>query len=597
MVARRTAAALAVGLVIAAATFTSAGAQSPTPPEDEKVTFIFGDTAEPSSLNPMRGYNALDFYFWAYTYHLPITFGVRDLEAVPDLVTDVQASEDGRTFTYTVRDDLTWSDGEPVTAQDLAFTLDLYKNNHAYLPQNYLRLMESVEAVDDRTVVLRSTLPTSLYSGAVPYLYTYILPEHIWSEFDQPKQFDNVPSVGSGPFFIAEYKRGQFVRLARNPHWSGPEPGMDEVIYRIFENEDAEAEALKQGEIDFGYFDSASVYNSLEGEPNIGRQAGTIPSFDEIAMNNGSAFQKAEGRFKPHGDGHPALQDPTVRRAIRMSIDSQEIVDKVLLGYSEPGTTIVPPVSVSGARWVPTEEELIAFDIPGANALLDQAGYRDTDEDGVREMPDGGEPLVFRYYALSSDQNTIKTAPFVQGWLRQIGIETEITAMSSGRLGDEINAGTYDLFHWGWIPDPDPDSVMGYFTCAERPPNAQTYGNNDAYYCNPEYDELYIEQRTELDPQRRLEIIHEIQRLYYQDSPYAVLFYLPVFQAYRTDTFAGYVPQPQPEGDLLTGYSRDAVLNIHPVGEGGVTRELRGLSGTTWLGIAGALVVDRKSVV
>ncbi len=588
---RRSMAAAAAAMVIAAATFTGAGAQSPTPPADEKVTFIFGDTAEPSSLNPMRGYNALDFYFWAYTYHLPIGFGVRDLEAVPDLVTDVETSEDGRTFTYTVRDDLTWSDGEPVTAQDLAFTLDLYKNNHAYLPQNYLRLMESVEAVDDRTVVLRSTLPTSLYSGSVPYLYTYILPEHIWDELEQPKQFANVPSVGSGPFFIAEYKRGQFVRLERNPYWEGPEPGMDEVIYRIFKNEDAQAEALKQGEIDFAYFDSASVYNSLEGEPNVGRHVGSIPSFDEIGMNTGSAFQAPEGRFEPHGDGHPALQDPTVRRAIRMAIDSQEIADKVLLGYSEPGTTIVPPVTISGARWVPTEEEAIRFDIPGANALLEEAGYRDTDGDGVREMPNGGEPLVFRYYTLTSDQNTIKTAPFVQGWLRQIGIDTEISAMSTGRMSDEQVAGTYDLFHWGWIPDPDPDSVMGYFTCAERPPDAQTYANNDSYYCNPEYDAMYIEQRTELDPERRLEIIHDMQRLYYQDAPYAVLFYLPLFQGYRTDTFSGYVPQPQPKGDLLTGYSRDAVLSIRPVGEGGVTRELRGLSGTTWLGIAGALVL------
>jgi peptide/nickel transport system substrate-binding protein len=591
--ARRFLAVAAATLLLAGLSLRVADAQSPTP-TDEKITFVYGDTGEPSSLNPFRGYLGIDFYFWAWSYHLPITFGVENLEAVPDFVTDTQVSEDGMTFTYTTRDDLTWSDGEPMTAQDMAFTLNLYKDKHAYLPQGYLQIVESVEAPDATTVVLTTEEPTSLYSGAVPYMYTYILPEHVWQEHaDSPKAFDNVPNVGSGPFVIAEYERGQFVRMERNPHWSGPQPHFDELIYRIFKNEDAEAEALKQGEIDFAYFDSANVYNSLEGEPNIARHVGTVPSFDEIAVNTGSAFQQADPPFQPHGDGHPALQDPTVRRAIRMAIDSQEIVDRVLLGYSEPGTTVVPPVSVAGARWVPEGEEVIPFDLAGANQLLEEAGYRDTDGDGVREMPNGGEPLVFRYYTQTNDQNTIKTAPFVQGWLEDIGIQTEITAMSSGRLTDEINAGTYDLFHWGWLPDPDPDSVLQNWTCVDRPPDAQTYGDNDAYYCNTEYDRIYQDSRTTLDPGQRMDLVHELQRIFYEDSPYSVLFYLPYFQAYRTDTFTGYVPQPQPEGDLLNGYSRDAALSIRPVSAEAAasSTETRGIPPGVWIAIGAGVVV------
>jgi peptide/nickel transport system substrate-binding protein len=454
--------------------------------------------------------------------------------------------------------------------------------------------VESVEAQDDTTVVLRTEEPTSLYSGAVPYMYTYILPEHVWSEYaDAPKSYDNIPNVGSGPFVIAEYERGQFVRMERNQYWNGPEPQIDEMIFRIFRNEDAEAEALKQGEIDFGYFDSANVFNSLKGQPNIKTFVGTIPSFDEIAMNTGSAFQEPDPPFQPHGDGHPALQDKTVRTAIRMAIDSQEIVDRVLLGYSEPGTTVVPPVTVEGARWVPEGDELIPFDLEGANRLLDEAGYRDADGDGVREMPGGGDPLVLRYYVQTNDQNTTKTAPFVQGWLEDIGIQTEVTAMSSGRLTDEINAGTYDLFHWGWIPDPDPDSILQNWTCGDRPPDAQTYGDNDAYYCNPEYDRLYQESRSTLDPERRLELLHELQRTFYEDAAYAVLFYLPYFQAYRTDSFTGYTSQPQPAGDLLAGYSRDAALSIRPISEEAAaqTTETRGIPPGVWIGIVAGLIV------
>ena len=594
-IVRQTMVAVASVLAIVALASGIGSAQTPSP-SDEKVVFVYGDTGEPSSLNPFKGYLAIDFYFWNWSYHLPITFGVEDLGAVPDFVTGTEVSEDGTTFTYTVRDDLMWSDGEPMTAQDMAFTLNLYKDKHAYLPQGYLGLVETVEAPDDTTVVLQTSAPSGLYSGEIPYMYTYILPEHVWSEHaDEPKQYDNVPNVGSGPFTIAEYQRGEFVRMVRNPHWTGPEPHMDEVIYRIFKNEDAEAEALKQGEIDFGYFDSASVFNSLKGQPNIGTHAGTIPSFDELAMNTGSAYQKPDPPFQPHGDGHPALTDPVVRRAIRMAVDSQEIVDKVLLGYSEPGTTVVPPVSVAGARWVPTGDELIAFDLEGAAQLLEDAGYRDTDGDGVREMPpdsrDPGRPLEFRYYTQTGDQNTINTAPFVRSWLEDIGISVDVTAMSSGRLGDEINAGTFDLFHWGWIPDPDPDSILQNWTCEDRPPNAQTYGDNDAFYCNPEYDQLYEEQRSTLDPARRFEIIHQMQELFYNDAAYVVLFYLPYFQAYRTDRFTGYQPQPAPKGDLLTGYSRDAILSVRPTAAGSAARETRGIPAAVWIAIAGGIVV------
>jgi peptide/nickel transport system substrate-binding protein len=585
--------AVVTGMIALAAGIGSA--QSPTP-EDEKVVFVYGDTGEPSSLNPFRGYLAIEFYFWAWTYHLPIAFGVSDLEAVPDFVTNTEVSEDGQTFTYTVRDDLVWSDGEPMRAQDMAFTLNTYKEKHAYLPQGYLGLVESVEAPDDTTVVLRTSKPTSLFSGAVPYMYTYILPEHVWSEHaDEPKQYDNVPAIGSGPFVIAEYQRGEFVRLERNPHWAGKEPAIDEIIYRIFKNEDAEAEALKQGEIDFAYFDTANVYNSLKGQPNIGTHVGPTPSFDEIAMNNGSAYQEPDPPFQPHGDGHPALTDPTVRRAIRMAINSQEVAEKVHLGYAVPGDTIIPPVSVAGARWEPTGDEIIAFDLEGAAQLLEDAGYRDTDGDGVREMPPGsldpGRPLEFRYYVQTNDQATVKAAPFVRAWLEDIGIRAEVTAMTSGRLGDEINAGTYDLFHWGWFPDPDPDAILQNFTCDDRPPNAQTYGDNDPYYCNPEYDRLYEEQFSTLDPERRFEIIHQMQELYYNDAAYAVLWYAPLFQAYRSDRFTGFQPQPAPEGDLLTGYSRDAVLSIRPTAAGSAERETRGIPAGVWVAIIAGVVV------
>jgi peptide/nickel transport system substrate-binding protein len=407
--------------------------------------------------------------------------------------------------------------------------------------------------------------------------------------------------VGSGPFTIAEYKVGQFVRMERNPFWTGPEPAIDEIIYRFYKNDDALSQALLQGEVDFVYIDTPNIFNSLEGQENIGTQVGTIPSFSEIGLNSGSSFQEPEGSFVPHGDGHPALTDVTVRQAIRMAINSDELVDKVLLGYGVPGDTLVPPVSLAGSRWEPTGEEELAWDIPAANQLLEDAGYVDGDGDSVREMPPGslepGRPLEFRYYVRTNEQTSVDAAPFVAEWLGQIGIAAEVIAVTSGRLGDIINEGTYDMFSWGWYPDPDPDAVLAWMTCDQRPPDGSTYGNNDSYHCDPEYDQMYLEQQQALNVDDRGAIDHEMQRMFYEDSTYSILWYDPYFQAYRTDRFTGYNSQPPQDGDLLEGWGgvSDVWLTLEPVSEaeggGGSSAEARGVSPLLWAGIAAVLVI------
>src|SRR3954454_18480479 len=334
-------------------------------PDNGTVRFTWGSTGEPSSLNPMSGYLALDFYFWTRSYHLLVdwdqNFGVdNSKDAGSGLADDIEVSDDLMTFTYHIRDDVVWSDGQPPTAEDVAYTLNLYKANHAYLPQNYLTLIDGdVEVVDDYTVRWHTSEPTSLYSGAMAYMYDYILPKHVWEKLDKPKQYENVPQVASGPFMITEYKVGEFVKMERNPEWTGPEPAVDEIVWRTFKNDDALAEALKKGEVDFASFTSPNIFNNIKNETGISTMVGSIPAFDEIGMNTGSAYEEKTDTFTPHGDGHPALTDPVVRRAIRMAINSDELSEKVQLGYATPGTTIIPPVSVEGARWEPTGDDLI----------------------------------------------------------------------------------------------------------------------------------------------------------------------------------------------------------------------------------------------
>ncbi len=471
-------------------------------------------------MNPMTGYSAIEFYFWTASTHLPIDFGVDFGPEQPSpefdgfnsgLVTDVQTSDDSMHFTYTIRDDLFWSDGEPLTAADVAYTLNLYKNNHAYLPQTYVAPIDGdVRAVDDTHIEFDTAEPTGLFNGESPFLYTYILPQHVWEQVEQgncpdgadpctPKSFSNVPQVGSGPFVMAEYKVGEFVRMERNPFWPGPEPAVDEIIYRIYKNDDAIATALQTGEIDFGYVTTPNVFNTLKNAENIDTMVGSIPSFSEIALNSGSAYQEPEGAFVPHGDGHPALVDPVVRRAIRMAIDSDQLNEQVLLGYGVPGDTLVPPVSVAGARWAPTGADKISWDIPGANQLLEDAGYVDSDGDGIREMPqdsvDPGRPLDFRYFVRSAEQPSVDAAPFVSEWLQQIGITDRGHRRELGQAHRHHQRGRVRDVLVGLVPGPRPlvhPCVLHSATSGHR--TGAPTGTTTAYYCNPEYDRLYQEQ-------------------------------------------------------------------------------------------------------
>ena len=190
-------------------------------------------------------------------------------------------------FTYHMRPGMKWSDGQPFTANDVAWTYTYYIKNQVSNYASDLSLVKTVTATDDTTFVITSTQPTSFYSGDSVFLYDYILPEHIWSKYENDysgaKKVSNVPNVGSGPYVISDYKQGQSVTLVKNPYYWGTSVGLtphyDKIVYIIYNNADAEAAALQNGEIDFGYFEAANILNTLSGKPHIVTRGAIIPSF------------------------------------------------------------------------------------------------------------------------------------------------------------------------------------------------------------------------------------------------------------------------------------------------------------------------------
>ena len=548
-----------------------------------RVVFTIGDDNDIDSMNPFVGVEAPAYLMYSMNYDLLVHFSTEDYSPAPGLAESWEVSEDGLTWTFNIRQGVEWHDGEPFTAHDVAYTYNrvLEERIGAYI--SYLRLVETVEAVDDFTLEITTRRPTTGILSA----WVYIMPEHIWSEIDKEerKTFENYPNpVGTGPFQVVEWQKGQFFRLEANPDYWGGAPKVDEIVYRIFNNEDAAVQALRNGEIDFADTLQSTPFESLQGVENIETNAANAIAFDEIGINAGA------DETSPSSDGHPALKDVTVRRAMAHAIDKEALVDRVLRGNGKAGQTIVPS-SVPFYHYEPTEDELFEFDPEQANQLLDDAGYEDTDGDGVREMPGGGEPLRFRYFIRSEKNNTANASQFVTSWLEDIGIETRVQALTDAKLTDVIYEGKFDLFHWGWFPDPDPDFILSVMTCDQRPPDGVW---SDSFYCNEEYDEMYLEQKTLLDLDERAEMIKEMQRTVFLDVPYIVLWEEPTLQAYRSDRWRGFVQQPTGDGDLLASSGPFSYVSIEPVSEEvaaqSARESARGIPPGVWVAIAVGVV-------
>jgi peptide/nickel transport system substrate-binding protein len=540
-----------VGLTLAVG---SAGAQD----DGEKVVLTVGVTSNAyDTLNPLVGYSVLDYDVWIPQYDTVTRKAADDFAVVPGLAESWEGSDDGLTYTYKLREGLQWSDGEPLTADDVAFTINRSREEEW---QNFSAYTKNLTAkvIDERTVEVTSSVP----DPKLPSLGdTYILPEHIWGKLS-PAEITKYPGedgVGSGPFLLDEFKRGQYVRMKANEsYWEGKRP-VDEIIFRIFNNPDAMVAALERGEIDAAHNVPSQAFRRVESTEGIVAVEGNQGGFDEIAINGGSGLQKP----------HPALLDRDVRVAIAHAIDKQTLLDQVYEGIGSVAETVSPsPDPV----WVPEipEAERFDFDPERANQILDEAGYEDTDGDGVREMPGGGDPLRFSYYVRSNSEVAPPVAEYVAGWLEDIGIDIEQKFVDSNQLGPVIGKGEYDMFHWSWTPYVDPDQQLSYFQCDQiATADDPTLYNNDANWCDPEYDRLYKEQNVELDKEKRVELVHQMLRRFHDTAFYQVFALTPDLQAYRTDRFTGWLRQPAAVGPVIFSNTTPTYFNLTPLADSG----------------------------
>jgi peptide/nickel transport system substrate-binding protein len=593
--AQRGLATVVAGLVVAGigglslAAVAGAGLASASA-SDEQITLTVGVIQDLDTPNVTAGFLVSSYEVWNLQYAALTDKAAADFATVPGLAESWEVGDGGLSYTYTLRENLTWSDGEPLTADDVAFTINTSRDQEWI---NHFSSTANLEAtvIDDRTVKITSAVP----DPKLPLMDVYILPEHIWASVAQGDitTYDALDGVGSGPFTLEEWKSGQSWTMVANPNYYKGVPAIDQVVFRVFTNGDAMVAALQQGEIDAAHSVPSSSFESLGNTEGIEAVFGQQGGFTQLAMN---------GMAGGLGDGHPALQDIEVRHAIHRAIDKQALFDRVILGLGTPGLTLSVSPDPVWQPEIPVDEQY-TYDPAAANAALDAAGYLDTDGNGIREMADGSQELLFRYAERSESDIAAPIRELITGFLEEVGIATTVDVFDDTQLTEVIASGEYDLFVWGWTPFTDPDSLLSYFTCAQLTTDIETVGYNDANWCSPEYDELYAQQNQELDRATRVDIVHQMLRLFYDESTYAVLFEDADLQAYRTDRFTGWTRQPAETGPVIFSNSSPTYFLLQPIeggtggGDGGMgTGVLIALigGGVAILGVGASLLLRSK---
>ena len=527
-------------------------ASSSTPPDP--LTYRIGTTEECDGVNPFAASSPVSRECLRLGYDF-LTWYDADYRPAPDIAESWVVSSDGTTWTFRVREGMSWHDGVPLTAHDVAFTYGLLLETREPAYSHHLAGVKSVTAPDDRTVVIVTRRPRADLLGiAVP-----ILPEHVWKDVDRDALdlAGTRPFIGSGPFRIQEVQSGR-VRLVANdayPDALGGRPALDVLDFVVERDPAALVAAYRAGSLDAiaGYPPAYAA--ALDDAPGTTTVAAPALGRHELAFNCWSSRRSG---------GNPLLLDPSVRRAVHWAVDVEKLVAAATSGLAVPGTSLLSPTQI-GWRWEVPEAGRYRYDPLRAKRILEDAGYSDRDGDGVREDA-ADRPLSFRLAALTGHPEHEVAARMIVRWCRDVGIDFRLEVRDDAGVAGDLRSGAdFDAVILGRDGHVDPGFALGAFTTARIDEGSETR------YSDPLYDSLYAAQREALDPAdpgdttRRRTITDAMQKLLYRDDPSIVLWYEVNLQAYRTDAWTGYAPAPKGAGAPFWNQLRATYLALRPL--------------------------------
>jgi peptide/nickel transport system substrate-binding protein len=451
---------------------------------DTGILRIGDASSKIDSLNPFVGQNG----FAAATFRIVYPYLLQYDESqniVGDFATATTTSTDGKTLTFTTHEGATWSDGEPLTAADAAWTIQTIVRLQGGAAAKYAPYVTNIvraSAPTPTTLTVTYSAPTATAQDGLAALP--ILPKHVWApmadgQAEELATYANTSPVGAGPFTLSEYTENQFANFTRFEGYYGATPKLKGFGFQFFTSNDAMLSALRSNEIDVAYEVPPTAVSQLRADKSL--SVNDVPGLDvDVLGFNSSTFR----------DAHQELKDTRVRQAIDMAIDKNSLIEVVADGSGAISSTIVPPAL---ERWHDTSVPATSFDVAGANSLLDSLGYT-RGVDGVRQA--NGRPMSYKLLFPSVATGAPRVVTELVKQLAAIGIEvdarsSDFPSFLQSIYGPDNRYTSWDLMVVDYSFGYDPSGYLFSWTCP------QLGANNLAAYCDEDFDALFGRQSTQ----------------------------------------------------------------------------------------------------
>ena len=490
---------------------------------EQKPDFARGDWfvdnmgAKIGKLTPLI---STDVYQNWVEYNVCESLAFRDphsLEYLPRLATRWEISPDGLTMRFFLRRDVTFSDGEPMTADDVVWTFNWIKNPAvaAARQRSYLEKLKEVKKIDDYTVEF---VFSEFYFQNFDYVAggdVNVLPKHFYSRFS-PDEFNERTGLlmGTGPYRMASpdaWTPGQPIELFRNDRYWGPPGTFDRILFREVEEDAAEMVVFGNQEIDHIHA-QPEPYHQMTKDPRI------------LAISNHYSYPSVFTGYRycawnqvARKDGKEVkthFADKRVRQAMTMLIDRQRIVDEIAFGL---GTVATGPFATFSPQYA-KDVQAWPHDPERAKALLKEAGYADRNGDGVIESADG-TPFRFKVMFMGTTVAWQKIALFMKDGLARAGIVVEPEPVDWPVLLRRMQQGDFEAvcLAWSGVVETDPYQIF-------HSSQIKDAGDNRTGYVNPELDKLIDKARTTVDKGERMKMWNQVHHILHEDQPYTFLF-------------------------------------------------------------------------
>lgn len=486
------------------------------------VGWTAGQSLESTILDENWQYLEMGCILWQLCYDQLWIMGDAEhgYEPQPMVAKSWDVSDDMKSWTFHLRDDVYFSDGVQLTAKDIEFTFDkLPKAEPSFDMVDFD--YEKIEVIDDFTIKFIMKNPFGM--PYPPMFWCPILPKHIWEQYqDDFKANPNEDYLGSGPFKLKEFKAGQYIWLEANEDYWGKKPGVDELVFKIFGTEDTRDMAMRNGDIDMiGYLGVGPLsVEYYKNNPDISIM--TSPDINIYWLN-----------FNLHQE--KGIQDIAVRQAIMHSIDVNRIIDMALLGYGEPADSFV----YKELDWYNEDVTNYDFDIDKANAILDAAGYVDTDGDGIRNEKDSGEDMTYELLGNSDQSAEVKVVTMMKEMISKIGIDVELKIVDLDTYYNYMYAPDEDYFDLALMTEgPGPNGEWFWDFC--RGWDNGGAGWNTAYYTSEAFDTAMDNMLAASNMEEKNMYRKEMQKIISDDIPYGILYRKDIICPVNTSKFTGF---------------------------------------------------------